>query len=268
MRKTKPEPLETDLSLEKTLYGKPTPEFLAELRAKYESLKADLSSFGAEFDQAEARLASFTRDKFPALLDHIETLTAERDALGQKWGVDLVAMAKERNEWAERAENAEAELASLRETHRRAMNELLSRNATTEAELYFARKQVDTLTAELAAERGRREAAEAKLAQVMAALETVERWWNDGNGTSLAPECMAGITSVIAAALAGADAVPSCGGERIELLERIAKAANHCLNVMAEFEDYPSAWGEALEELDGLVAKLDPREVLPEPEKP
>src|SRR6185436_16711047 len=131
-------------------------------------------------------------------------------------------------------------------------------------------ERVDALEAALAAERGRREAAEAKLAQVMAALETVERWWNDGNGTSLAPERMAGITSVIAAALAGADAAPSCGWER---------RSTPCVSRMSTTCAYLSDGTKILlrRSPDGrrkfwmehvAQAEIRTAEVLPEPEKP
>lgn len=328
MREPKPEPLETDLSLEKTLYGKPTPEFLAEMRrlekaatpGPWQSMRDGNQyidplgptaecvgasrlvpvvrpwnpyayvRFGFKPDElekprfldADADLIAAARNALPALLDHIETLTAERDAMGQKWGVDLVAMAKERNEWADRAEKAEADLQLLNEMRTRA----------------------EAAEAELAAERGRREAADIDLAQMTLARDELAakltevravrdearcvdahmlpdvvdidgridakgvqyvgqaRRQTDGTWRTLAN--VGGALCLVECAVV----VPSCGGERVALLERIAKAADECLDVITEFADYPNAWSEAFQSLGDLLAKRNPREVMPEPEKP
>jgi DNA repair exonuclease SbcCD ATPase subunit len=115
---------------------------MAELRAKCQLVLSKTWWDGGYFLCALGeKLEALLKTDVPALLDLIETLTAERDGLGQKWGVDLVAMAKERNEWAERAEKAEAELAA-------------AIDASTEAEMKLAHR-ADELTAELAAERSR-----------------------------------------------------------------------------------------------------------------
>jgi hypothetical protein len=206
----------------------PTPELLAELRKV-----------------VATRLGDFP-DAVRAILDYVETLTAERDAtrkaldratgplvLNEAESVEALAMVAEAQQ--ARADKAEAELAAERGRREHAEDkENEARNALVD-------------------ERRSSEAAEVKLAQVRVAVS----------------DCGCGTCEDVREILdAGGDAVPSCGGERRVFEGTAEEDSTRDVLWWGLWEgDDVSCDASWLEELEGKRVRLTV-EVLPEPEKP
>jgi hypothetical protein len=251
------------MSPKETPMREPTPELLAELRRLVVSATPEPDNGHSQkcicdaCDRAwkKGRDIAYWQGKLtaqvPALLDHIETLTAERDAHAAECGGVLLSWREHYEFQHTRAEKAEAELAAER--------------GRREAENREWNEQHTLWIRDIVAERNRAEAAEEERDEARKvacdAVASVKAYSEELNGEPTEHT----FDEIVAR---WNDAVPSCGGER-RVFEGTAKEDN-TRDVLWwglwEGNDVScdASW---LEDLEGKRVRLTV-EVLPEPEKP